>query len=1143
MSEHDAEQEGVEASAPRLPASSAYPHNITPIRGIRGITSQPSRMTVEPCRGCGTLNSGDHNFCYHCGQALRSAPCPQCGTQTPIDHLICNSCGFPSEKAQGPIHPEYTDERKSITAFFADIKGSVQLLSERDIEEARHVIDSVILQISSQIRKHKGTVIDTVGDGVFAIFGAPHSFDGHPRAAINAALELQELMAANQAKDSSYEGVQLRIGIHTGEVIWRVLQVGNEMRHLPVGQSVNQASRLQSVAEPGSILIGASTYQLTKDYFNFTQVSGLQFKGLPDSMDGYLVLSHSNVVRNLQVSISRGLSPFVGRAYELKLLSDAIQQLQSGQGKAMLLVSEAGGGKSRLLHEATKTLPQSHKVVEAFCISYLQSTPWYSAIQLLLQLVDVSAGMTMEESKRSITGKLTALDPSLGRDAQSLLQFLDLDEKTLLSTETDPMARKSKYLNLFQRVIGFLAKINPLVIIIEDLHWLDQQSADVLDVILSAQADHPILLLCTTRPEGIRDGWWQKFSSFVQIDNLNEDATRQLITSLVPVGALSENLLMKIQNKTDGNPFFIEEIIRSLFSDDSTTLSGKEQAVASMKIPYSIQMALAERIDRLPKNFKQYLQILSVVGMKCKASLFARLISMRFRVAMEILTELQDLGFVFISQSEDQPIAQFVHVLTQEVAYSTLLTDRRASLHESIADIMKAESGVRLQDLLPELAHHYSQSRNDLKALEYLRLAGESAIQRSANQEAQNYLRLGLARLEKAPQLASSFSHLSHLWLSLGVSLQVTLGYAAAEVKTAYENAVYYSKKANASENLLAALRGYGIFNIVRGNYVEAARIADQLKAFSHGNQAFALEHLILHGLSSSYMGDLKTGARYYQEGLLLSVGPTPSSTIQYSGYSRSICYSYHALNALFAGHLDLALEHAHKGLEVAVASGIPIAIAQSRGMQANVLFSLCEFSQAEKQHQENIAFADENGFVYWSLLGRLLTIWTKGYLTKDASSLDEFSTYLAAYRGSGALIGVPWFLNLYAELLWDFHHQHKAFAVLQEAEEIASQTQERFFLVDTLRLRGEFHSASTQPSEHAEAIHCFDTALHLAQAQGTWLLGMRAAVQLARLLQRKGDRDNARQIASFYYQKVSWMTCPDHDAAQDLLAELFPIP
>ncbi|MFN9631463.1 MAG: adenylate/guanylate cyclase domain-containing protein [Cyanobacteriota bacterium] len=1094
---------------------------------------------MVPCAGCGTPNSGEHNFCSHCGQALRSVPCPQCGAPSPMDHLICNSCGFSSEKQDDPINPQHQDERKSITAFFADIKGSVQLLNERDIEDARHVIDAVILQISSQIRKHKGTVIDTVGDGVFAIFGAPHSFDGHPRAAINAALELQDLMTSNQAQDSSWAGVQLRIGIHTGEVIWRVLQVGNEMRHLPVGQSVNQASRLQNVAEAGSILIGESTYQLTKDYFTFMPISGLQFKGIPESMVGYRVVSHSNVSRNLQVSISRGLSPLVGRDREMKLLNESIQCLEAGQGKAILLVSEAGGGKSRLLHEATKVLPARFKVIEAFCISYLQSTPWYSAIQLLLQLFDMPPGMTMQESRVFITSKLVNLDPSLEKDSQTLLQLLSLEDPSALTADTDPSARKSKYLLLFQRLIGLQAKAQPLVMIIEDLHWLDQQSADVLDVLLSSKRDLPILLLCTTRPEGLKESWRPKLSSIVQIDNLDAASARQLITSLVPADSLSENLLVKIQNKTQGNPFFIEEIIRSIFSDDSTTLKGKEQAIDAMKMPYSIQMALAERIDRLPKKLKQYLQILSVVGMKCKASLFSKLISMRSKAAMEILTELQELGFVFISSSDDQPVAQFVHVLTQEVAYSTLLTERRASLHENIADTMKAESGERLQDLLPELAHHYCQSRNDLKALEHLRLAGESAIQRSANQEAQNYLRLGLARLEKAPQIANSFSHLSHLWLSLGVSLQVTLGYAAEEVKTAYENAVYYSEKANASENLLAALRGYGIFNIVRGNYVDAGKIADQLKTFARGDKAFALEHLILHGLSCSYMGELEKGANYYQEGLLLSVGPTPSSTIQYSGYSRSICYSYHALNALFAGRLETARDHAEKGLEVAVASGIPIAIAQSRGMLANVLFSFCEFSLAEQQHQANIHFADENGFSYWSLLGRLLLIWTRGYLTQDISSLEEFQAYLAAYRGSGALIGVPWFLNLYAELLWNFDQPSEAFATLQEAEVIASQTQERFFLVDTLRLRGEFHAAASQHPISEEAIPCLQAALHLAQTQGTWLLGMRAAIQLARLLSRRGDIDQARNIVSFHYQKISWIPCPDHAAALALMHEL----
>ena len=550
-------------------------------------------------------------------------------------------------------------------------------------------------------------------------------------------------------------------------------------------------------------------------------------------------------------------------------------------------------------------------------------------------------------------------------------------------------------------------------------------------------------------------------------------------------------------------------------------------------------MAIADRIDRLPIKAKKYLQMLAVVGIKCRVFLFTKLIAEHHDSVVDVLFELQELGFISRSRLDNQLYVQFGHVLTQEVAYSSLLSDSRALLHEYIADTMRIEFDGMLQEILSELAYHYHNSANDCKAVEHLYLAAESAIQRSAHPEAQNYLRLGLARLEKSGHIPGSDSFLSRIWLSLGVSLQVTLGYAAAEVKTAYENAVKYSERAKDSDYLLAALRGYGIFNIVKANYLEAAAIAGRLKKFAKGDLAFALEHLILSGLSSSYRGDIEQGAKYYKKGLSLSARPAASTTIQYSGYSPGICYSYYALNALFAGRLRLARDYAKKGLDVACASGIPIATAQSRGMLANVLFSFCEYSQAEQLHQENVAFSDENGFSYWSLLGRLLTTWTKGFFRRDEGSLVEFQAFVSAYRASGASIGVPWFLNLYAELLGLFGREREALVFLYESEGIASLTQERFFLVDTLRLKGELHSALSPDQTSAEAIGCFREAIRLARSQGAWLPGMRAAMPLARLLQRQGDHDEARALLADHYKKLSWIKCPDHREARALINEL----
>ena len=1095
--------------------------------------------SVLRCTGCGSLNRADDNFCSQCGKAMGTVSCPLCDGQNPVGTIVCEGCGYSLEAIGDQLLSRQLDERKFITAFFADIKDSVEMLSERDIEEARHVIDSVILYISSLIKRYEGTVIDTGGDGVFAIFGAPRSLDGHPRAAVNAALELQEQMRLNNRQHSLFTDVQLRIGIHSGDVIWRVLQVGRDQRHLPVGQSVNHASRLQANAEPGSVLIGDTTYELVKDYFSFMPVPDLQLKGIPGPVLAYKVLKQSEVFRNLQVSILRGLSPLVGREREQKILAECLQSLQAGKGRTGILVSDAGGGKSRLLHEAMKGMQSNTSVAEAFCISHMQSSPWYAVIQLIRRLFDVSPGMPSQEAKSLILSKLLALDPDLASELPLLLQFLDLEARSILPANTDPSIRKSKYISLILRILTLQAQRLPLVIIIEDLHWLDLQSADVVDAIRPLTANQPILLLCTTRPEGLTPAWRSDADSILQLGNLDLAAARKLMLSLVTGGDLSEKTILKIQKKTQGNPFFIEEVIRSLRLSGSLDSGTDAHAIDEIAMPSTIKMAIAERIDRLPQKSKKYLQMLAVVGIRCQLYLFLKLIPDSHEMVVDVLSSLQELGFVSRSRVDTQHYIQFGHVLTQEVAYSSLLTDRRALLHESIADTMKAEYGDLIHEILPELAHHYQHSKNDSKAVEHLRLAGESAIQRSAHQEAQNYLQLGLARLGKSHEIADRLPHLSYLWLSLGVSLQVTSGYAAEEVRTAYENAVQYSERANVSELLLASLRGYGIFNIVRANYIEAAKIADRLKKFAKGDQAFALEHLILSGLSYSYRGEIEKGAKYYRKGLSISAKPTTSTLIQHSGYSPGICYSYYALNALFAGRLRLARDYANKGLEVAVASGIPIAVAQSRGMLANVLFSLREFPSAEQQHQINVTFSDDHGFSYWSLLGRLLTPWTSGYLRHEAGSLDAFQAYVSAYRGSGALIGVPWFLNLYAELLGLFGKTREALVVLGEAEGIAALTQERFFLVDTLRLKGDAYAALSANLTSPEAAQCYQAAIQLAHDQATWFPGLRAAIRMARLLQLQGACAEASSMMTYHYKKLSWIKCPDRDEARSLIKEL----
>jgi class 3 adenylate cyclase len=1056
-----------------------------------------------------------------------------------VSDRVCFICGSALSISDGLPLTRKHGERKLATALFADIKGSVEIMARNDIEWSRRVVDAVIMHISSIIRRHHGTIVDTVGDGVFAVFGAPKSFDAHPRAAVKAALELQDTMHTLSEEGLLFSEVELRIAIHTGDIIWRTLQVGHETRHLPIGQSVNLASRLQAHAEPKSVLIGQSTYDLTKDYFHCVPVPDLRLKGVSSPVIAYKVLKPSAILNNLQIAINRGLSPFVGRKYELSILTDAIQNLQAGRGKALLLVSEAGGGKSRLLYEAMKNLPAACQVLEAFCLSYLQLSPWHSVVQLVRRLLDLPMGMPINDIKQSLQENLAKLEPSLANETDTIMQLFRLDTRSATATDTDPFIRRQKYIMLVLKMFSLAAKAAPLAVFIEDLHWLDFQSSEVIDHLFSLTKSHPILLVCTSRPEGVKEHWSKHNNLILQFGSLDDASSRQLIASLSLGNDLSDGSIATIQRKTLGNPLFIEEIIRSrrpgnlLASDAELTLSNDS------KMPATIQMAIAERIDRLPQTTKHYLQVLSVIGVKSKLDLFVKFISKKADKVKVVLEDLEKHGFIACSTVDNEEYVQFVHIMTQEVVSSTLLGETRAVLHEKIADTMRAEYGDLFHEILPELAHHYHSSSNTQKAVEYLRLAGESAIQQSAHQEAQNYFKLALSRLECDSSISDYLIHLSHIWLSLGVSLQVTLGYTAIEVKNAYEHAIHFSEKAGRFECLFAALRGCAVFSGVRADYHDVEQIASRLKKLAKGIPEFAYEHLVMHGLSFSYRGNLAKGAKCYQKGIALRVPPAKSTLIQYSGYSRSSCYSYLALNVLFAGRLRLAKANAQRGLEVAIESGIPIAVAQSRGMYANVYFSHCEFELAQQQHELNIAFADEHGFSYWSLLGRLLTTWGRGFLSSDETAVAEYASYLSAYRNSGALIGITWFLNVYAELLWSFGRHSDALDAIVEAEEIAATTDERFFLADSLRLKGELLAFMASNACHEGSLQCLFQSLQLAHAQGAWLPAMRTAIWLARVLKQACCRDQAALMLGYHYNKVSWVKGPIHDEARSLMADL----
>jgi class 3 adenylate cyclase/tetratricopeptide (TPR) repeat protein len=759
------------------------------------------------CPRCQAENDAGARFCEDCGARLDVA-CPSCGIPVTPGKKFCRSCGaaittapaarFANPESYTPKHLAdkiltskngLEGERKQVTVLFADVKGSMELLAERDPEEARKILDPVLERMMEAVHRYEGTVNQVMGDGIMALFGAPLAHEDHAIRACYAALRMQQSVKkyAEGVRRSHGVEVQIRVGVNSGDVVVRSIGSDLRMDYTAVGQTTHLAARMEQLATPGTIRLTTDTLRFAEGFIEVKPLGPIPVRGLAAPIEVYEATGVGVLRTRLQVAARRGLTRFVGRDTEIEQLSRAQQLAAAGHGRVVAIVGEPGVGKSRLVYELTHSLRlQGWLVLESASVSYGRTTSYLPVIDLLKGYFKIHDQDDLRAIREKVTGKLLALDRALEPTLPALLALLDVPVDDASWQTLDAGERRRRTLDAVRRMLLREAREQPLLLIFEDLHWIDGETQALLDSLVDSLGSARLLLLVNYRPE-YQHLWGSKTSySQLRLDVLPTESAGELLNALLgndPGLAPLKELLVK-----RGNPFVLEETVRTLV--ETKALAGEPggyqltQPVQAIQVPLTVQAMLAARIDRLAPEDKRLLHVASVVGRDVPVALLQTIADLPEEALRRGLEHLQDAEFVYETGLYPDLEYSFTHALTHDVTYGGLLQERRRELHARLVDAIETCCGDRLGEQIERLAHHAVRGELREKAVQYLAQAGGRALARSALADARLWHEQALGVLESLPESRAVLEQAFEIRMELQLVLSLL-----AEIRQSLERA------------------------------------------------------------------------------------------------------------------------------------------------------------------------------------------------------------------------------------------------------------------------------------------------------------------------------------------------------------------
>jgi class 3 adenylate cyclase/predicted ATPase len=1113
------------------------------------------------CTNCGFENPADANFCEECGAGLPPV-CPVCGRVSTRTAKFCAGCGAsiaaaflrsPAEPVSASVPIQYTPqylverilaeqatleargstsgERKTITALFADMAGSTALIRDLDPEDAQRLIDPVIALMMEAVHHYEGYVAKSLGDGILALFGAPLAHEDHAQRAVYAALRMQEAMRHHSDRVRLDFGIalQIRVGIHTGEVVVRSIRKGDlHADYDPVGHTVHIASRMESTATPATTLVSESTHKLTEGYFVFKALGTTRVKGLRDPLLVYELVGPGPLRTRLQVAAQRGLARFVGRTSELAELDSAWGRARAGHGQIVGVVGEAGVGKSRLFLEfKARAQPGGALTLETFSVSHGKAFAYLPLIELLKNYFQITPRDVERICREKVIGKVLNLDRTLEELLPYVLYLLGIEEQGSALLAMDPQIRRERTFDAITRLLVRESLNQPVQVLFDDLQWLDRETEAFLNALIERVPNAGILLLLNFRPE-YQPGWSQKHDyAQLRLDPLGQVESEALLDTLLGTDGALARLKRLILDKTDGNPFFMEEVVRSLVEEN--VLIGEpgryriEVAPDTFEIPTTVKGVLAARVDRLDPAEKALLQTLAVIGTEFTWSLVRQVAGQPENRLRYLLAKLQASDFIYERPAFPEVEYAFKHSLTQEVAGQALLTEQRSALHERTAQAIEVLYRQQLDSHCSDLAHHYSLSGNIPKAVEYLLSAGSQALERSAHLEAIPHLNTALELLNRLPDTPERATQELALRITLGPALIAAKGYASAEVEATFSRALALSEQGGETRQIFQAKLGLRTFYTLRAEHQTSYKLGESLLSLAERAQDPELigQANFVLATSSFHLGDPVKAQGHLERGLATIDREHHTATSFLLGQDPVVHGLIAAARVLwYLGCPDQAARRIQDALKLARKLSHPYSMALVLGLAAEVYQCRREARLAQEFAEAAIALSTEQGFPYWSAWGGILRGWALAEQGSPTEGIDQIHQGLRACIATGAELARPYELALLAHAYIKAGQVSAALETLTEALKTANRTSERYCLAELQRLRGELllrrvPELSSDSSSYEESEACFLEAISIASKQCARSLELRAVSSIARLWRDQGKAEAARQRLS----------------------------
>jgi class 3 adenylate cyclase/predicted ATPase len=1062
-------------------------------------------------------------------------------------------------------YPVPEAERRQLTVLFCDLVDSTKLASQLDPEDLHTVVRAYQATCAEVIQQFEGHIAQYLGDGLLVYFGYPQAHEDDAQRAVRTGLGIVEALERLHTRLAPEQHIRLavRVGIHTGSVVIGEMGGTGRSEQLALGETPNIAARLQGLAQPDTVVISGETARLVQGFFLMEDLGTHALKGMATPLPVYRVLRASGAQSRLEVIPPRGLTPLVGRESEVALLLDRWEQVKEGMGHVVLLSGEAGIGKSRVVFTLKEQVAaEPHFRWECRCSPYHQHSALYPIIDLFARALLFQQGDTSETKLHKLETTLTHYGISFPDMVPLLASLLSLslgDHYPPLSLS--PQRQKQKTLEAVLTLSLQLAAQQPVLFIMEDLHWVDPSTLEFLHLLVDQGPTVRIFTLLTFRPDFQIPWGTRAHLTSITLNRLPRRQVERMIERVTGGKILPTEVMQQVVTKTDGVPLFVEELTKMILESGLLQERADCYVLTSplppLAIPTTLQDSLMARLDRLA-TVKEVAQLGATLGRTFPYALLQAVSSLDETTLQQALARLVEAELLYQRGLPPQATYIFKHALIQETAYQSLLKSTRQQYHQQIAQVL-VDQFPEMVALQPELvAHHYTEAGLSAQAIVFWQRAGDQASERSAHVEAIAHLTRGLELLQTLPDTPERTQQELLLQVSLELAFRITKGYTAPEVSQTYARARELCQQVGETPQLSKVLYGLWIFYLGKAEFQTAHELGEQLFSLA---QRYKDSDLILEahrtlGATLFYLGDLSATRMHTEQGIALyNLQYHRAQALLYGFDPGVMCHSYAAWTLWLLGYPDQALQQSQEAVTLAQELSHPHSLAVAFNFTGVLHLFRREGQVTQRWAEALITLAKTQVFPHWLASG---TIHRGGAMVIQGQweeGINQIQNGLTNWRALGIELSRASVLIWLAGAYGKAEKIEEGLRSLDEAAALVEKTGERFLEAEFYRLKGELllqqstavgallaapmvGRASLAPTEEAET--CFHHALDIARRQQAKSLELRAAMSLSRLWQQQGKRAEAHELLAEIY---GWFTegfdTADLQEAKALLEEL----